>query len=365
MEKTCSLATCANPGCDQPGTNKCSACKTTPYCGPICQTADWPHHKEECPGHLRKVGMANLAKAKGFHREQNWPQALRHADLAATKLKQLKERPVEDIDDALKIKFNALGFMGRHKEALECAKEWYCLWPTKHTHPPAIEASFAVIESCIFNKEFFEACLYARTQWETITLSRDSHIPDDLREAFTARGAIELARALLNLAQQGGMPPEEKQEAGVEAIMLARRALEIYTQLHGAESYQVANGKSVLADVLDYFNDVDDDEVPRFYEQAIAIHVRVHGKLSMIVAACENNLGATYHKRADRAAAAHDLDGYVANLELALSHLHEAVQINRAINHMENADEAAQEVAELEELLRDAKALLRAAASRG
>ena len=45
--------------------------------------------------------MANLEKAKGFHREQNWPQTLYHAELAATKLKQLKDRPVEAIDDAL------------------------------------------------------------------------------------------------------------------------------------------------------------------------------------------------------------------------------------------------------------------------
>ena len=43
-------ATCSNPGCDRPGTNKCGACDSTPYCGPTCQKEDWPHHKEECPG---------------------------------------------------------------------------------------------------------------------------------------------------------------------------------------------------------------------------------------------------------------------------------------------------------------------------
>ena len=155
------METCSNPGCDQPGINKCSACKTTLYCGPICQTADWAHHKEECPGHLRKVGMANLEKAQGFYRECNWPQSLRYSDLAATKLKQIKDRPVEDISGALSYKHNALNMMGRHKEALECAKEWYCLWLTNHTHPGAIEAGFALIESCIHNKEFFDAVLYA------------------------------------------------------------------------------------------------------------------------------------------------------------------------------------------------------------
>ena len=163
------MATCANPECDQPGTNKCSACQMTFYCGTKCQTADWPHHKEECPGHLRKVGLANLEKAERFERELNWRQVLRHSDLAATKFKQLKERPVADIDEALRMKFNALNSMGRHREALECAKEWYCQWLTKHTHPPAIRAAFALIESCIHNKEFFDAVLYAAPAHSVVT----------------------------------------------------------------------------------------------------------------------------------------------------------------------------------------------------
>ena len=349
------MATCANLGCDQPGTSKCSACKTTLYCGPICQTADWPHHKEVCPGHLRKVGMAHLAKAQGFDREksfQSWPQTLHHAELAATKLKQLKDRPVEDIDDALRIKYNALCSMHRNREALECAKEWYCLWPTKHTHPHAINASFALIQSCMHNKEFFDAALYARTLWETITLCGDSHIPDDLRQYFTARGARELARALWQLAQHGDMPAEEKQGAGVESIMLARRALEIHTQRYGSEGEEVASSMGTLADILTYFNDVDDDEVPRLFEQSIAIFAREQGSLSSNVATCENSLGATYHKRAKRAAAAHDLDRTVANLELALPHYREAVRIFRAINRVDSADHVASVVVKIEELLR-------------
>ena len=358
------MATCSNPGCDQPGINKCSACKTTPYCGPICQTADWPHHKEECPGHLRKIGMAQLEKAKGYHGQRIWPQTFRHADLAATKLKQLKERPVEDIDEALRCKFDALSMMGRHREALECAKEWYCMYPTNHTHSPAIRASFAVIESCMHNKEFFDAALYARTLWETITLSRDSHIPDNQREQFTARGALELARALWQLAANGGMPAEEQHEAGVEAIMLARRALEIHTQMHGIESEKVAGDVSTLAGILDHFNDVDDDEVPRLYEQAIAIYARVQGKLSSNVAVSENNLGAAYHKRAKRAQTANDLDRYVANLELALPHFREAVRIYRAINRVDKADQVASVVVKLEKELRQFVAI-RAAAGRG
>ena len=118
------VETCSNPGCDQPGTKSCSACKTTFYCSVICQTADWNHHKEECDGHLRKVGMANLVKARGFHSQRNFVQILHYAEIAATKLTKLKDRSLETvqlIDAALICKYNALNFMGRHREAKECA----------------------------------------------------------------------------------------------------------------------------------------------------------------------------------------------------------------------------------------------------
>ena len=154
---TAIMETCANPGCDQPGTNKCSGCKTTPYCGPICQTAHWAIHKESCDGRLRKMGMAHLDKARDFHRENNWSQALRYSDLAATKLKQLKDRPFDEISAALCIKCQALGFLGQYREQLECAKEWYCLWNTKPTDVGAIDAAFFLIESCMHNKEYADS----------------------------------------------------------------------------------------------------------------------------------------------------------------------------------------------------------------
>ena len=200
--------------------------------------------------------------------------------------------------------------------------------------------------------------LYARTLWETITLSQDSHIPEHLQEEFTARGAAELARATLALAQSGGMPPEEQREAGVEAIMLARRALEIRIQLYGADGGEVADVTGVLADILGYFNDADDDEeVPLLYEQSKAIYARVQGSLSPNVASSEYNLGTVYQRRAIRARAAHDLDGCVANLELSLPRFREAARIKRAINHLDQADEAARIVIETEEKLRQIVAL--------
>ena len=166
------LPTCSNPGCDQPGTKQCSACKITPYCGPICQTAHWTHHKEEWPGHLRKVGMTHLEKAQGFYQQRNWVRTLRYADLALTKLKQLKDRrleTVEIIDAAFSNKFDSLQFMDRHSEALECAKEKYTLWAMNHIrNPRMLEAAFGLIQSCIHNKEFDDASLYAHTAHESV-----------------------------------------------------------------------------------------------------------------------------------------------------------------------------------------------------
>ena len=295
--------------------------------------------------------MFNLAKAKGFHDTNNYAQLLRYSDLAVTKLKKLKNHPIEDIDAALNYKFSALHHMDRNSEALECAKEWYCLYLTKHTHPPAIIAGFALIESCIHNNQFFDAVLYARTTWETLTLSRDSHIPEGQQQWFTAKGAYQLANAILHFSMDEDIPLEKQQESRREAIMLARKAMEIHTQMHGAESADVADDILLLAQILHYFNDDDDDEVPHLYKQAKVIFARVQGSLSVNVAASEGSLGGAYYSRATRAQAAQDADRFIVNLELALPHYREAARIYRAINHVERADSAVRNVSDLENLL--------------
>ena len=354
MAEAAEGAICSRPGCDEPGTSLCGSCRLVKYCCRICQVEDWPRHKEvDCQGHMRKVGMAHLQKADGFYRDHNWMQELRYSELALVKLKQLKDRPIKAIDAALFYKFDALNFMDRNREALDCAKERYCLYLTKHTHPPAIEASFNLIESCRHNKEYFDAELYARTTWETITLSRDSHIPDGERRRFTARGAYYLAITMLALAKNGDIPPEANQVAGQEAIGLARKALKIRTQLYGCEHNDVANSMRLLAQALDYFNDGDDfvEEILRLYEQSTAITARVEGSLSINVATGEQNWGGAYCNIAMRACTANDLDRQLANLELALPHYREAARIFRAIDLVDKADEAAQVIVNVEEAL--------------
>ena len=350
------LATCSNPGCDQPGTKQCSACKTTPYCGPICQTEHWTHHKEECPGHLRKVGIAHLTKAQGFHRQLNWTQSLHHGDLALTKLKQIKDRRLETvvlIDDAFTYQFNALNAMGRDREALECAKECYTLWAMNHMRNPRMfSAAFGLIQSCMHNGEFEDASLYAHTAHEMVLNDADGIIPSDQRERLLAEGSYWLAQVIRNLVQTGRIPPEEKQKAGEKAIALAREALEIHIQMHGTENMETAHDMRVLADVLDVFNNVDDDESLRLFEQSIGIVSRLESSTAVNVAVAEFNLGIAYVNRANRAKAANDLDRCMMNLQLALPRHVEAARIHGINHHVDSANNALRSVTQIEQNIR-------------
>ena len=232
-------------------------------------------------------------------------------------------------------------------------------------NPGSIRAALSLIQSCLHNGEYEDAERYAREALFMINMT-DNFIPADKRSKFLADGSHWLAVAIFRLSQAGGIPPEEKQKAGEEAIALARKALELNTQLHGTEGNDVANTMIALAQVLYHFNDVDNDEILRFYEQAIAIFRRVEGSLSVNVAACENNLGNAYNCRATRAYAANDLDRCIANAELAVSHYREAARVFRAINHVDKADKALHQVAKAEEGIRQIGiARTAAAASRG
>ena len=107
----------------------------------------------------------------------------------------------------------------------------------------------------------------------------------------------------------------------------------------------------LLADVLGYFNDVDDDMVLRLCEQAIAVAARVQGRLSKNVAASKISLANGYRSRARRANAADDLDRSMANLHSALPLYNEAALIYRAIHIVEYADATLHEAHKIEELL--------------
>ena len=202
-------------------------------------------------GHLRKVGKANIAKASGFHKN-NWLQTLRYAEVAATKLKQLKDRrldTVQLIDKALSLKYDSTQHLGRHNEAMECAKECYTLWAMNHLrNPGSIKAALALIQCCLFNDEHEDAEHYARHAMLMINEMTDNFIPADQRSQFLADGSYYLATAIFRFAYSRGIPPEEKQRVGEEAIAYARQTLQIHTQLRGNDSVAVAADMTALAD---------------------------------------------------------------------------------------------------------------------
>ena len=353
--QTITVPTCSNPGCDQPGTKSCSACKNTVYCCVLCQTTDWPRHKEECPGQLRKVGMANLLKAKGFQRDRNWTQTIRYGEIAATKLQQLKDYSLENVqamDDALGCKFDAFTFMGQHKEAMECCKVRYILWTTNHIqNSNTINSTLGLIQSCLLNKEFEEAERYGRHVILMIN-DRMASLTITEHQAFLADGSFWLARSILDRAKAGRIPPHEKQKMGEEAIAFARKAYDLHPKLFAVPLLQISYDMTLLADVLRCFNDGDDHEIIRLQEQSVVFAFRAEGSSSPNVASTKNYLGLSYQKRAMRAENANDLDRCMTNLELALSQHREAARIFRAINRPSATHDSLREVGRVEEDIR-------------
>ena len=163
--------------------------------------------------------MVNLENATRFLGNNNHMQALRYAEVALTKLKLLKDdRPLEALNDAFSCKTTALNFMGRHREAMESAKERYSMWAMADIrNPNSIWAAFDLIECCMHLKDYVDAELFARTALEIINERTDNIVPLNLRQETLARGISCLAKATLSLAQAGGIAPEAKQASGMKA----------------------------------------------------------------------------------------------------------------------------------------------------
>ena len=243
-------------------------------------------------------------------------------------------------------------FLGRYKEAMECIKECYTLWAMNHLrNPGSMRAALALIQSCLHNKEFEDAEHYARHAYFMIAEMTDNFIPSDQYPQFLADVSHWLAVAIVRLAETTGIPPGEKQKVGEEAIEHARKALELYTQLGKHESREAAAAMGVIAEALDVFNNVDDDEILRLYQQSIAIIRRLEG-LSPNVGAAEIRLGAAYGNRANRA---EDGNDRISNLGLARTHFNEAARIYRVFGHTDTADTVRRNVARAEEEIRQIK----------
>ena len=318
---------------------------------------------------LRMIGETHLEMAKGCGEGNNLPQALHCCDLALISLKKLHARPlevIEIIDTAMGNKFNVLNLMGKKKEALACAEERYSLWACGFMRNQCmLFAAFPLIESLIHDIQFEQASLIAHTAYDMILNDTDGIIADNHRQKFIAEGSNLLALATYRLAESGGIPSAaEKKKAGEEAIVLARKSVDLYTRLHGSESNELAVSFSTLAHCLKFFDDLNNDdgnEIFRLYEKSITMFSRVQGSQSPNVAAASKNLGAMYEKRAMKAHANNDLDRCITNLELALPHFRKGERIYRENNFMDAANKATQAIVHTETELRYWKAARTAA----
>ena len=111
--------------------------------------------------------------------------------------------------------------------------------------------------------DYEQAVLIARTAHDMVVNDTENIIPADKFSFLHAQAYEYLACALFRLSDSGRVPRAEKTKTGEEAIALARKALELHTELEGEDSYQVAKVCNTLADALDHFNNVGDDEILR------------------------------------------------------------------------------------------------------
>ena len=232
-------------------------------------------------------------------------------------------------------------------------------------HQGSMRAALGLIQSCLHNKEYDDALFYAREAYFMINDMTDNFIPSAQQPQFLSDVSYYLAQAILSTAMNSNISPEEKQKIGVEAIEHARKALELSIQLHGTEKAEVARNMGSVAEILDYFNNVDDDEVPRLLEQSIAIFRRVEGNSSSNVGECEKNLGNVYQNRVKRGQIARDLTRCTTNSELALPHLREAARIYRVNNQLGMTEAALRSIAQLEEFIRQGRIHQAAGATNG
>ena len=192
------------------------------------------------------------------------------------------------------------------------------MWAMENIRSPfMMNSAFALIDSLTDNKKFEEAELIARTALEMIDGRTDNNIPDEARPWHLAEASGLLAHATYQLALHGGIAPDKEQMAGVKAIALARKALEIHVRLNRIECIEVARAMGTLSLILNYFNCRNDDEVIRLRQRSNAINNRVYGSSSYNAASGEDNLAIAYRKIAVRARAAKDLDRCMTNLELS------------------------------------------------
>ena len=147
----------------------------------------------------------------------------------------------------------------RHVLANACAQERSQLWHMHiHTgYPGALAAMFTQIELSIITNVLDHAENNARIvqflSSERTNLLSDAHRPSHIAESSRLRALI-----ILRKAQSGGIPPEGRQKAGEEAIMLAREAVALSVGDPNSIVFSIdetLTAQRVLHEVIKYFDE--------------------------------------------------------------------------------------------------------------
>ena len=82
-----------------------------------------------------------------------------------------------------------------------------------------------------------------------------------------------------------------------QAMQYCQRAIQIYTRIYGQDSANVAMCYHNMASV--YESQTDFDQAMQYYQRALQIHTQIHGQNSSQVADCYIGMGETYRKQTE------------------------------------------------------------------
>lgn len=166
--------------------------------------------------------------------------------------------------NAFVTKGNNLMMQERNSEAKSVFEESYNLVVTAHdpVHPLVLQAGDLLINSCLLNKEYYDAERFSRFCYQSLTRPIDSESEE------VASVARSLAEATYHLIVSKGV------EGGdlLEAEMLSRKSLRICEKFYGRNHFTAVSILSTLSNIL-RLKGGHDDEVKSLLEQCRTITI--------------------------------------------------------------------------------------------
>jgi tetratricopeptide (TPR) repeat protein len=234
-------------------------------------------------------------------------QALSHARL----YKGNEEDKIDLVCGALRALYNIRAFQSNFIDAFPFAEEAYDLVAVAYNpvHPKVQDAAGALIECLMHNGDLYNAGRFAEATLDS--LKDPANGLDQLSEKV-AYGYHNLANVIHK--QEGDL---------VKAEMLARESLRIRTFLYDNDHVYVGFSCSLLAHILVSQGNLG-NETMGLFERALANDIKNHGSDGTNTAISNLNLGAFYHKLADKQQISRRIVEYLC---LSKSKLEEAVRI--------------------------------------